>query len=250
MIRRCFSVFRGVGARREQTIRDAGISSWRQFLAVSGVPGLPEGIHSSLRRQVAEWSRALERQDARFFARNLRQGEHWRLFEAFGDSLRYIDIETTGLSAWRHDVTVVGIYDGQCYEALIRGRGLTAQTIRNALAGCKLLVSYFGTAFDVPFLRASFPGLDWDLPHFDLCFAGRRLGLTGGLKTVERTLGIARDHSIADIDGYEAVRLWRAHEKGDPTGLKKLIEYNEADTRNLAQIAPVVYEGLCREAQA
>ncbi len=73
---------------------------------------------------------------------------------------------------------------------------MTAQTIRNALAGCKLLVSYFGTAFDVPFLRASFPGLDWDLPHFDLCFAGRRLGLTGGLKTVERTLGIARDQSI------------------------------------------------------
>ena len=249
MIRRCFSVLTGVGAKREQAIRDAGISNWQQFLVAGGAPGLPEGLDRSLCQQVSTWSAALERRDASFFARKLRHGEHWTLFEAFGDSLRYLDIETTGLSAWRDDVTVLGIYDGQRYDALIKGQGLTAQAVRDALAGCKLLVSYFGTAFDVPFLRAKFPELHWDFPHFDLCFGGRRVGLTGGMKAVERSLGIARDDSIADVDGYEAVRLWRAHERGAPAALGKLVRYNEADTRNLARIASVVYGLLCRKAQ-
>ncbi len=249
MIRRCFSVFSGIGAKRERAIRDAGISNWQQFLGTVGVPGLPEVLDLSLRRQVITWSAALEQGDACFFARNLRHGEHWTLFEAFGDSLRYLDIETTGLSAWRDDVTVVGIYDGQRYQALIKGQGLTAQAIRDALAGCKVLVSYFGTAFDVPFLRAKFPELDWDFPHFDLCFAGIRAGLTGGMKAVERAIGIARDDSIAEVDGYEAVRLWRSHERGNPAALRKLVKYNEADTRNLARIASVVYGLLCRKGQ-
>jgi len=109
------------------------------------------------------------------------------------------------------------------------------------------LISYYGTVFDVPFLRVAFPQVNWDLPHFDLCFAGRKVGLTGGLKMVERTLGIGRDNAIAEVDGFEAVRLWRAHERGDPTALTRLVDYNEADTRNLAQIAAVVYDRLCEE---
>ena len=81
------------------------------------------------------------------------------LLEAFGDSVRYLDIETTGLSAHRHDVTVVGIYDGQDFRALVRGHDLTERTLRDALDGCKLLVTYFGSAFDVPFLSVNFPNV-------------------------------------------------------------------------------------------
>lgn len=249
MIRRCFSVFDGIGPKRRQAIVDAGLSDWEQFLAVGSAPGLSEATCRSLGRQVRRWADALERSDAGFFARNLRRAEHWALFEAFGDSARCLDIETTGLSSRRHDVTVVGIYDGRRYQALIRGQGLTPQAIQDALEGCKLLITYFGTQFDVPFLQANFPQLRWDFPHFDLCFAGRRAGLTGGMKAVERTLGIDRDDTIVGVDGYEAVRLWRAHQRGVPGALKTLIDYNEADTRNLALIAPIVYERLRRQSQ-
>ena len=75
----------------------------------------------------------------------------------------------------------------------------------------------------------------------------RAADFTGGLKAVERTLGIVRNERIADVDGYEAVRLWRAHRRGDPGALATLIEYNRADTLNLARIAPVIYERLCRK---
>ena len=247
MIRQRFDVFDGIGPKREQAIRAAGISDWRQFLEASEVPGVPRPLHRSVRHHIREWSNALVRGDTGFFARNLPHAEHWALFDAFASSVMYLDIETTGLSAHRDDVTVVGLYDGRSYRALVNGQGLTARALQEALKGCKLLITYFGTAFDVPFLREKFPAIRWDVPHFDLCFAGRRVGLTGGLKGVERQVGIRRDASIVEVDGYEAVRLWRAYQRGSSAALKKLLRYNEADTRNLAHIAQVVYERLCRE---
>ncbi|MBN1513415.1 MAG: ribonuclease H-like domain-containing protein [Phycisphaerae bacterium] len=245
MIRRHFSVFAGIGPAREQVIRAAGINHWDEFLEAGPVPGLSERLYQSLLRQIREWTTALDRRDAAFFAGSVPKAAHWALFDEFGDHVRYLDIETTGLSPGWDQVTVVGIFDGEHYTALVQGQGLSARAIEDALEGCKLLVTYFGSVFDVPFLRAAYAGMPWDFPHFDLCFAGRKVGLRGGLKTIERALGIHRDSGIADIDGFEAVRLWRAHERGHPTALKRLIEYNEADTRNLARLAPLIYERLC-----
>ncbi len=247
MIRRRFAIFDGIGPKREQAIWAAGIADWTAFLEADEVPGLSESRRRSLRREVRKWATALERGDASFFARHLPPAEHWMLLEAFGDAVRYLDIETTGLSAHHHDVTVVGIYDGRRHGALVKGRGLTEPAIRAALDGCKLLVTYFGRPFDVPFLSVNFPGLRWDFPHLDLCFAGRRAGLTGGMKGVERALGIVRDPSVVEVDGFEAVRLWRAYERGSSAALEKLLTYNEADTRNLAPMAAAIYQRLCRK---
>jgi len=246
VIRRCFRVFRGIGPGRERALRAAGIGDWSRALDAASAPGVSDRLHQALRQQVRRWAAALEARDTAFLLRHLPLRDHWLLFEAFADGVRYLDIETTGLSPHRHDVTVVGLSDGRLYRAFVRGRDLTERTLRDALAGCTLLVTYFGTPFDVPFLRHHFPGIEWALPHFDLCFAARRVGLTGGLKGVERTLGLVRDAAIAEVDGFEAVRLWRRYQRGDAGALATLLRYNEADTGNLAHIAGVVYQRLCR----
>lgn len=245
MIRRSFRIFDRVGPKRERAIWAAGIRDWAQLLSSTQVPGLSDTLLASLAQQIHRWSAALAERDERFFAQHLPRAEHWMLFEEFGDSVRYLDIETTGLSAERDLVTVVGIHDGQQYTALVHGQGLGAEAVQAALDGCKLLVTYYGSVFDVPFLRAHFPEVRWDFAHCDLCFAGRRAGLTGGLKEVERALGIVRSSEIEEVDGFEAVRLWRRYHRGDRGALDTLIAYNEADTRNLARIAPIVYQRLC-----
>jgi len=245
MIREQFGLFAGVGPKRERAIRAARIGNWQEFLEARTVPGVSAKLHQSIAKQIEEWTAALESGDAAFFATTLKKSAHWTLFDEFGANARYLDIETTGLSPDWNDVTMVGIHDGKSYHPLIQGQGLSWRTLEEALEGCKLLVTYFGSAFDVPFLQTAFPDLSWDFPHFDLCFAGRKVGLKGGLKKIEKELGIARADSIADIDGFEAVHLWRAHEDGHPTALRLLIEYNKADTRNLVRIAPMIYQRLC-----
>jgi uncharacterized protein YprB with RNaseH-like and TPR domain len=248
MIRRRFCVFHGIGPSTERSIWDAGIPDWNAFLLARRIDGLSPGKQDLLRTKITEWNHAVERQDPTFFARNLKRLEHWNLFEVFGNGIRYLDIETTGLSPDRHQVTVVGIHDGRQFRALIRGIDLSPAALQQALDGCKLLVSYFGSAFDVPFLAKAFPEIEWNLPHYDLCFAGRRVELTGGLKVVEKKLGISRSASLQEVDGHEAVRLWNDYQRsGNTAALDKLIAYNRADTANLAIIAPIMYQRLCQK---
>jgi uncharacterized protein YprB with RNaseH-like and TPR domain len=250
MIRRRFSIFSGVGPNYERLIWQAGFRDWQAFLAAKEIPGLPAKTYISVSRQIQQWTEALQNRNAEFFAKNLAAAEHWQLYQVFGDSVRYLDIETTGLYPGYNQVTLVGIFDGKNYEALIAGKNLTSRTLLKALRDCELLVTYYGRVFDVPFLSKAFPTVDWNIPNFDLCFAGRRIGLKGGLKAVERSLGIERPREIEHVDGFEAVRLWYRYTGGDNKALDRLIDYNEADTTNLARIAHIVYEGLCERCQA
>ena len=60
MIRRCLTVFRGIGPGRERALRSAGIADWQQLLDADELPGVPDRLRPSLRQQVRRWSGALE----------------------------------------------------------------------------------------------------------------------------------------------------------------------------------------------
>ncbi len=66
-----------------------------------------------------------------------------------------------------------------------------------------------------------------------------RQNLYGGLKKVEKHLGITRDS--LGIDGWEAMRLWERYNKNDDLqALKTLLDYNRDDVINL----PILEEKL------
>ncbi|MCO5169089.1 MAG: ribonuclease H-like domain-containing protein [Planctomycetes bacterium] len=184
---------------------------------------------------------------ARALGRLVRRHEHWRLFPELRHAARYIDIETTGLEP-NDPITVVGVSDGRSTCVLVRGRGLSARALAGVLADARLLVTFNGTGFDLPRLRAAFPGLPWDLPHFDLAVEGRQVGLGGGLKAVERALGLARPRELQGVGGLEAARLWRAHQTGDEAALRRLVRYCRADVDGLVALAPRIHDRLARAA--
>ena len=105
------------------------------------------------------------------------------------------------------------------------------------------MITFFGTVFDLPFLRESL-GVSYTGLHFDLCFAARRVGMKGGLKTLERRLGMVREEAVQGLDGFDAVLLWRAAQQGDDEALRLLVAYNRCDTVSLFQLADVLYAQL------
>jgi uncharacterized protein YprB with RNaseH-like and TPR domain len=102
-------------------------------------------------------------------------------------------------------------------------------------------VTFTGKRFDVPFLEESL-GVEFALPHVDLMYPCRRLDLTGGLKEIERAVGIDRDRP--DLSGRDAVRLWHEYERGDDGALETLVSYNRDDTANMERLLDIVADRL------
>jgi len=239
-----FSIFKGIGPITESKIYSAGIKSWEEFANSKEINGISTKLHVSICEQIHEWAIALGNYDSKFFAQNLEQNKHWMVFSLFQEHVCYVDIETTGLLSGYDKTTVFGVYNGSSYCDLVRGKKLSKENIQDVLKDCKLLVTFFGLCFDIPFLRKEFLGIDLEIPHFDLCFGGRAIGLTGGLKSIEKQLSISRDEKISSIDGFEAVRLWNSYERGSKKALEKLRDYCKADTVNLSKLAPIIFANL------
>ena len=138
---------------------------------------------------------------------------------------------------------MLGLYDGFDYTALVQGKNLSREKLAAELSRYRYIITFFGAVFDLPYLRDVY-GLSIDLPHFDLCFGGRRAGLRGGLKKIEKTLGMQREESVAGLDGFDAMRLWHEAQRGNDHALELLITYNRYDTVNLFALADVIYQKL------
>jgi hypothetical protein len=128
-------------------------------------------------------------------------------------------------------VTVVGLYDGRNMRQFVQGFNL--QEFPQVLAEFDLLVTFNGTQFDLPVLKAYFPELNLPPAHVDLRFLMARLGFKGGLKKIEPRFGIHRPKAVDGMDGYMAVLLWQRYQRGDKGALDLLLSYNREDVVNL-----------------
>nr|WP_303647526.1 ribonuclease H-like domain-containing protein [Haloarchaeobius amylolyticus] len=215
----------------------SGVTHWDDFDGSVVGPTTADRIEAF----IDEARGRLREGDTRFFGEAFPSQERWRLYENFREQTCFFDIETTGLSKERDRVTTVSFHRGDETTTLVQGDDLTAETIREQFEDAALMATFNGARFDVPFLETSFD-LALDLPHIDLMYPCKRIGLDGGLKTIEQDVGIAREGP--DISGRDAVRLWNEYERGSQEALDTLVEYNRDDTRNLKTLMDIVADSL------
>ncbi|HXG66173.1 MAG TPA: ribonuclease H-like domain-containing protein, partial [Blastocatellia bacterium] len=177
MLKQTFCHLPGIGPVKERNLWAAGIRSWDALLGAAAF-GLPRIRVASLSRHIEESYRHLETGDPAHFAERLAADQHWRLFADFRHSIAYLDIETTGLGYGDH-ITTIAIYDGQSVFHYIHNQNLNdfIADIRRY----RLLVTYNGKCFDVPFIENQF-GIRMTQAHIDLRYVLGSLGYRGGLK--------------------------------------------------------------------
>jgi uncharacterized protein len=240
MLEHTFIHLPGVGLATESRWWRLGILTWQCLL--NNLPGLVRGVQKRQEIQRALESSLEQRHNPHYFAPLLRTSELWRLYGDFAGHCAFLDIETSGgLSGW-HDITVIGLSNGSSYQAFIQGQNLEA--FEQAVEDFQVVVTFNGARFDLPCIHHYFRHFRASWIHIDLRFALFRLGLRGGLKTIEKQMGIHRPWDVQGLNGLDAVALWNQYENGDPAALDRLIQYNREDVLNLKTLMDFAFQAL------
>lgn len=240
MLEKTFIHLPGVGEKTERLLWDSGIHSWDIFRDECRC-SLPFGGSKSqkLRSTLEECRNALHNCNPEFFANRLPSQFLWRLFPEFRGCAAYLDIETSGLDGppFNH-ITTASLYDGRELFYYVHGENL--DQFPEDLKKYKVLITYNGRCFDVPFINGYF-GITLDHLHIDLRYLLRSLGYRGGLKGCEKKLGIDRG-DLDGVDGYFSVLLWSEYQsKKNRKALETLLAYNIEDTVNLETLMVTAY---------
>ena len=146
----------------------------------------------------------------------------------------YLDIETTSLDPKDGELTVLGLYiEDEDLMVQLFDDDLHPGNLLRHFARQGTLYTYNGERFDLPYIHAK---LGVNLPrlcrHVDLMHACHARNLRGGMKKVEKLLGIPR--KLAEVNGLVAIELWRHYrDHGCRESLETLLEYNREDVMNL-----------------
>lgn len=242
MLRQTFIHISGIGHETEASLWKQGCNSWSHYLEDLRRFKIGSADREFVRKQLLSSVTSLETGRHQFFARGLGIKEAWRAFPEFRSSCVYMDIETDGGQNGAA-VTMIGLYDGSTFQCLVKGDNL--ENFRDIISNYSMIVTFSGGQFDLPVLQRRFQGLRFDQIHIDLCPTLRRVGMTGGLKKIEKELGIMRDPEVDGLNGYDAILLWRRFERNhDDRALERLIAYNREDVVNMERLAEVAYERL------
>ena len=229
---------RDIDIRAERSLWGQGATTWDEFLAKPERYALGCDLPKAV-RAIENGLKRLDLGEYQYFSRRIPIREHWRMFPEFRDSIAYLDIETDGSMHRGDPITVIGLYDGVSYIPYVKGENLGE--FNDAISHYSVIVTFFGNGFDLPVIRNTFPSLNMDQIHIDLCPLMRQVGYRGGLKAIERAIGIERAPATQGLTGRDAVRLWRDYERGSQEAFDLLLAYNREDVVNLEKLMELAY---------
>ncbi len=150
------------------------------------------------------------------------------------EKVLFLDIETTGLSHFYDEITVIGWSLGGHSKSFVKGD--RSEDLVGAFESANVMITFNGLRFDERFVRKEFPSVALPSRHIDLMYLARRVGLKGGQKAIEEKLGVSVRDAAYGVDGFAAVLLWHHYIRGDFTALEQLLLYNRADIAAMGHI--------------
>jgi hypothetical protein len=218
-----------IGPQREMALRLEGCDCWADIVnAPQPLAGLDVFAWDEVCAAAEQSLRALQADDVAYFVKRLPPFEQWRVLTHWYGQASYFDIETSGLEADSIVTLVCCFHAGQPLRFLA---GENLDDFLELLEQVKLLVSFNGASFDVPRVLDRFHIPELPCAHVDLRWLCHHAGWRGGLKAIERTLGLRRPPDLDGLGGAEAVWFWQAwSERGDAQAKRTLERYCAADT--------------------
>ncbi len=242
MLESTFIHLPGIGRETEQSLWDQGCLTWADLDQGLDSFSVGSADRSEVKRGLVNSADSLAGRKGEYFKNGLGLKESWRAYPDFKDSCVYVDIETDGGQSGQ-SITTIGAFDGVEFQCFVKGKNLT--DFPDYMKQFGMIVTFYGANFDLPMIEKRFHSLKFKQIHLDLCPTLRQIGVTGGLKKIEKQLGISRGDDVDGLGGLDAIRLWNRYANlGDEQALETLIAYNREDVVNLEYLAGYAYKHL------
>jgi len=235
MVKNSFIFLPGIGEKRERALWKDGYFSWYQLH--DEIPKYLIKRKSKVMHMLYQAEGAIQTKDISFFLHYLPSREYWRLVPDFFQDIVFLDIETTGLSIYYDKIILVNCLTSNGYMTFVRGGNL--EELKEFLKQFKIVVTFNGKLFDVPFLKKELPGIEFPPLHLDLRFLLRSLGISGTLKSIESGFNLKRDPKIKELTGKVIPILWNKFLKYEDSILLDILEYGYFDVRNLVSLLKI-----------
>lgn len=232
MLEHSFLHCKGIAQATAKRLNGAGYHSWDQALTAPSQLPLGAKRRQKLVNEILESKDALRKNDIFFFLSRLPKEERWRVLAEFFQDASYLDIETTGFSPYYSEITMISLLHLGKVHVFVKGENL--KRIITMLTNIKLLVTFCGSSFDVPFMLEAFRLEKLPCAHIDLRWQSYYLGWSGGLKKIESSLGLRRPKKYQEMSGNDAILLWEQYIKTkNRSYLNKLKAYSILDVLSL-----------------
>ncbi len=233
MIKNSFIFLDKIGENGEFNLWKNKITNWQEFLAAKQIKGISSLRKEHYNRRLLQASRALQDEDYDYFVGKLPPKEMWRLYPQCRETCCFLDVEVDSAGS----IILVGVSDYFHTNFFVKGINLTKKQLEKELDQYQLIITFNGSAFDLPKLTKQFAVSN--KAHIDLKPLCASLGLTGGLKDIEKRLNLKRPPHLYG----NPISLWKSFKaSGDKEYLDLLIEYNREDVENLKLIIEWVYK--------
>ncbi|MCP4135123.1 MAG: ribonuclease H-like domain-containing protein [bacterium] len=217
----------GIGPQRETRLKELGFHNWENSIREQEKLPFKKKRKEQFLEAIQNSIEAYQANDIGFLVNQFPNKEHWRILHTYFENATFFDIETTGLYWYESHVTVISAWHRGKLHTFLYGENM--DDFLDLVDEADLLVSFNGNCFDVPFIEQTFNIPQIECPHIDLRWVAYHKGYRGGLKLIEKELGIWRPQEICEVDGFEAVELYYQWLKGDLNSLNKLVQYCNAD---------------------
>lgn len=240
MLLSTFQHIKGIGKITELALWDKGITTWEKYIKNNGhqLSLFEKKTITPLNESI----KAYKNGNLAFFANRLPRSEYYRIALTYPQDTIFLDIETTGLSLYYDQITLVGWSIGRKYGVYLQDQDEAG--LLEALASAKAIVTFNGTIFDLKFLQKWFPDIYIPSIHIDLRFFAKRADLSGGQKAIEPKIGYKRPELIEGMEGESAPILWYKYRRGDKASFKELVTYNHADIEGMKWIFDYTIEKI------
>jgi uncharacterized protein YprB with RNaseH-like and TPR domain/predicted nuclease with RNAse H fold/dephospho-CoA kinase len=237
MLRQTFQHINGFTEAKERELWKRHIFTWEDYNLLNNQLSLFTEFETD---PILESVKMLQNNDFEYFTERLPKYLFYRIANSFPEQTIFLDIETTGLSHFYDDITLIGWSLNNNYKYILGNQFDKIDLLKQDLTKAACIVTFNGTLFDIPFLKKKIPDLEFPKCHVDLRFFSRRHGYQGGQKEIERLLKVNRPEDLKEVSGGDAVVLWYKYKEGDNDSLRKLIKYNAYDLWGMKNILEII----------